>query len=857
MNLPRTYCLFLAVLMARSALSATTSETAASDLIERILPQHARQFILELIPPENGQDVFELQSRDGKVVVRGNSPLSQAVAVNWYLKYYGRGHVSLNGRQLHLPPELPALKEKVRQVAWARSRYFLNYCTFGYSMPWWDWAQWERFIDWMALNGVNQPLAVTGQEAVWQAVGRRFGMTEPELEAFLPGPPYLPFGWMGCLDSYGGPLPKDWVARHAELQKKILARERALGMTPVLQGFTGRVPQALAKRFPEAKTQRIHWAEFDTCMLDPQDQLFQKIGTAFIEEQTKLFGSDHCYAADSFIEMAPPSGDQTYLAGIGRAIYRGMAQADPQAVWLLQGWTFMNQHEFWTPERIRAFLGAIPDDRLLVLDLFCDSHPVWSETEGFYGKPWVWNFLCNFGNTTFLGSAGPLSKFHDLAAARRSPLGRNLRGVGLMMEGYGHNPILFELMFEMAWRNDVELNSWVREFARFRYGKENAEAQAAWKTLADSVYSHGAGGQTVVTSFPSDTCRYTRYPEAALANTWRGLLEAAPELGESETYRHDLVNVARQTLSHRAGNLYAAAMAARQAKDSAAYRQASGEFLRLIRELDELLASNDGFLLGRWLEEAKRWGATDAERARLQWNARRILTLWDSGTDLRDYAWKEWSGLLTGFYAKRWEIFFQRSQEALEAGKPFDQTACQAEIYRFENDWCGSAQTYPTEPIGDSIAIARRLYEQYRPRPTVHLALGKPVTCSLALPGMDASLANDGLLDTESYWATDLTQDKAAWWQVDLEKPTTVGRVVVVGYYGDKRYYGFFIEGSLDGKSWNRLADCRDNTAPSTSAGYTCRFPPVPIRYLRVTMTGNSANSGRHLVEVMAYDEPQ
>ena len=307
MNLPRTYCLFLAVLMARSALSATTSETAASDLIERILPQHARQFILELIPPENGQDVFELQSRDGKVVVRGNSPLSQAVAVNWYLKYYGRGHVSLNGRQLHLPPELPALKEKVRQVAWARSRYFLNYCTFGYSMPWWDWAQWERFIDWMALNGVNQPLAVTGQEAVWQAVGRRFGMTEPELEAFLPGPPYLPFGWMGCLDSYGGPLPKDWVARHAELQKKILARERALGMTPVLQGFTGRVPQALAKRFPEAKTQRIHWAEFDTCMLDPQDQLFQKIGTAFIEEQTKLFGSDHCYAADSFIEMAPPS----------------------------------------------------------------------------------------------------------------------------------------------------------------------------------------------------------------------------------------------------------------------------------------------------------------------------------------------------------------------------------------------------------------------------------------------------------------------------------------------------------------------------------------------------------------------
>ena len=56
---------------------------------------------------------------------------------------------------------------------------------------------------------------------------------------------------------------------------------------------------------------------------------------------------------------------------------------------------------------------------MLVLDLFCDCHPVWSETQGFYGKPWVWNFVYNFGNTTVLGGSGPLSKFHDLAAARK------------------------------------------------------------------------------------------------------------------------------------------------------------------------------------------------------------------------------------------------------------------------------------------------------------------------------------------------------------------------------------------------------------------------------------------------------
>ena len=120
---------------------------------------------------------------------------------------------------------------------------------------------------------------------------------------------------------------------------------------------------------------------------------------------------------------------------------------------------------------------------------------------------------------------------------------------------------------------------------------------------------------------------------------------------------------------------------------------------------------------------------------------------------------------------------------------------------------------------------------------------------------MEASLANDGLIDTESYWATDAAKVPATWWQVDLEKPTKLGRVVVVGYYGDNRYYGFTIEGSLDGQKWTLLADRRNNKAPATKYGYTCTFEKREIRYLRVTMTGNSANTGRHLVEVMAFED--
>ena len=138
------------------------------------------------------------------------------------------------------------------------------------------------------------------------------------------------------------------------------------------------------------------------------------------------------------------------------------------------------------------------------------------------------------------------------------------------------------------------------------------------------------------------------------------------------------------------------------------------------------------------------------------------------------------------------------------------------------------------------------------------LTTGKPVTCSHAMDPFPARLANNGFAgSTDSFWATDIVKHKAdaAWWQVDLEKNMTVGRIVIIGYYGDKRYYGFTVETSLDGKIWKMMADRRDNKEFSTAKGYTCRFDPRQVRYIRVTQTANSANTGRHLVEVMAYKE--
>src|SRR5678816_2126360 len=239
-------------------------------------------------------------------------------------------------------------------------------------MAWWDWTQWEHMIDWMALKGINTPLAVTGQEAVWRLVLQDLGFSRAQIASFLVGPAYLPWGWMGNIDGLGGPLPDSWIDSHIALERQILKRERALGMTPVLQGFTGHVPESITQVFPGA---RIHqtgdWsAGFSgTWFVDPLDPLFQRFGRRFMERQAELYGTDHLYAADPFNEINPPSNDSTFLAGMGHAIYSAMQAVDPNAVWLLQGWFLYYQAAFWGEPQARALLGAVPDDRMVVLDL--------------------------------------------------------------------------------------------------------------------------------------------------------------------------------------------------------------------------------------------------------------------------------------------------------------------------------------------------------------------------------------------------------------------------------------------------------------------------------------------------------
>ena len=209
-------------------------------LLNRILPNEASQFEFDIIPSKDNKDIFEVSSSNSKIIIKGNTPVSIAYGLHYYLRNYCNASFSWSGNQLPVKEEpLPLVPEKICREASVTNRYYFNYCTFNYTMAFWDWERWEREIDWMALHGINRPLALVGQEAVWQNTLKRLDYTDEEIMDFLPGPAYTGWWLLGNLEGWGGPVNQNWINAQAELQKKIVTRMKSLGMSPVYQGFYG------------------------------------------------------------------------------------------------------------------------------------------------------------------------------------------------------------------------------------------------------------------------------------------------------------------------------------------------------------------------------------------------------------------------------------------------------------------------------------------------------------------------------------------------------------------------------------------------------------------------------------------
>jgi alpha-N-acetylglucosaminidase len=704
--------------------SAQLDKQAAEAFIKRVVPTVADRFVVKEVPAENGRDVFELQSADGKIILSGNKALSVASALGYYLKYWCRDDFGWNGNNMHLPAVLPVVKVKIHQVTPYTYRYYLNYCTFNYSMSWWGWDRWQKEIDWMALNGINMPLALTGEEATWREVYHSMGFTDTDLDSFFSGPAYFSWLWMGNLDGWGGPLPQHWMDAHKELQKKILERERSFGMEPVLPAFSGHVPPSFKDKFPQAKLKKTNWGQGfnDVYLLDPDDPMFVELGKKYIEAQTKEYGTDHLYSSDTFNENTPPTNDSTFLSGVSKKIFQSMTAADPKAIWVMQGWLFYNDSKFWQPKQIKALLNAVPDKQMIVLDLYSEEYPVWNRTDSYYGKPWIWNMLQNFGGNVSLDG-----RMANISAAPNSALHRSksMEGIGLTPEAIEQNPALYEMMLDNIWHDgSINTKAWLKDYAERRYRRNNQQVNQAWLLLLNSVYGivpHRGGPASIIAGRPNlnmvsdyrvDTTM--NYDPKLLIKAWNLFNQSADELKQSDGFQYDLVDITRQVLANYANVMEPKIIKAYQQKDMAGFKKYSIDFLQLMDDMDELLGTRKDFLLGKWLNDARANGITPKESDLYEFNARDLVTLWGGrNSPLHEYSNRQWSGLIKGFYKPRWEMFFAGLNQSLVNKQPFDNAAFENKVKDWEWAWVNKHNKYSGIVAGNSVEVAERLFKKY------------------------------------------------------------------------------------------------------------------------------------------------
>ncbi|MGL5562532.1 MAG: alpha-N-acetylglucosaminidase [Tannerellaceae bacterium] len=721
------------VLLANMAVYAQTQ--SSYDLIERITPGYSDQFTIEINPDNNGgEDYFEIGSKDGKVLLKGNNPVSVATAFNWYLKYYCKCQISWFGDQLNLPKKLVRPTAIERKTINGKYRVNFNYCTISYTAPWWDWKRWEREIDFMAMNSINTPLQTIGLDAVWYHTLLDMGFTDNEARSFLVTPAHQAWQWMPNIESIGGGLPLSWIESHKDLARKIYARQVELGMQPIQQAFTGYVPKLLKDKYPDAKiAQQPEWYGFEgVSQLDPLDPLFKTMGAKFMENQKKLFGNYGMYAADPFHESTPPDNSDAYLEKVGAVIYNVIKESDPNAMVAMQSWSIR-----------KPILEQFPKDSIIVLCLNGGRNDFW-------GYNFIAGNLHNFGGRINMhGDLNLVASNQYVDAVTKTP---NAIGSGLFMESIVQNPVYYALAYEMPlYEGAIDCKEWLDAYTERAYGTKSENAQKAWHILLESAYGKGTNGveySSVIAARPAINVKKSGpnagfkipYDEQVLYKAQALLLADANKLGKSKLYRFDIVDVQRQIMTNLAQRINKAATAAYKAGDLKTFKLHRDRFLELLHDTDKMLASRTEWNFDKWVNDARSWGTTSKEKDQLEEDATSLVTFWGFTEGYNciqfDYSWREWAGLIRRYYYPRWKKLYDIMETSLAKGEPYnDDDAKQNhgreafrgnEFYSDLADWeIAFSKTPKTDinpnPKGDEVKLAKQMFEKYRKINTLYL----------------------------------------------------------------------------------------------------------------------------------------
>lgn len=682
----RSYTAFLASASAIPALVAVCTPCHAAsavqpaiELVKRVTPEYAEKVHFSI-----GKDKAPtITGKDDAIHIKAASVAECIRAYGYYLRNYAKVHLSWNGDNTSAA-SFVVPKKKITVPEALPFNYAYNYCTLSYTCAHWDTRRWEQELDRLALSGYTHVLVTAGLETVWQKFLKEIGYPENKIAGFIPNPAYAAWWNMGNLEGEGGPVSQNIIQYEAKLGKFLVKRMRELGMEPVLQGYVGFLPHDMptdkvkGRIIPQGK-----WCAYyhRPAVLQPTAEDFPRLAALWYKHLKSVYGYQGKYfGGDLFHEGGSTGG--TPLTPAAKAVQAAMLKASPDSSWLIQAWGH-NPH--------RDLVAGTDAKHTIILALDKDMSPKHNISRNYQGRPHVWCELLNFGgNHGMYGGAELLEKMTGNAGGAI--------GIGLISEGLETNPYYYALLTErINTREAIDTEAFIRKYAEARYGVKDEDLVRALKLLRESVYAptrlQEGCQENILCARPSLTARKAStwsnpndyYDKTKVVQAAKLMLKAGKKhkLGKLRTFRHDLADVCRQVLADKAREQLPKVKAAFDAKNLEAFNKESSAYLQLIRSTGTMLATSEDFLLGRFLAGAEAKGGKNAKaRAEMRNAMVQLITSWTPVNGmLNDYAHRQFAELMSHYYLKRWEAFFNARKAELkgeamagEGGKSATQT---------------------------------------------------------------------------------------------------------------------------------------------------------------------------------------
>lgn len=674
-------------------------------IVERTVGKAYLSWFAFHLKEQKGIEQFTIYSgcggETGKVCIEGNTGVALAAGLNYYYKNFCNVHISQQENQVKMPKNIILPTKAVKRKAIDSLRYAYNYCTLSYTMPFWGEKEWQKELDWLALNGVNLVLDFTGIEAVWYQFLKKYNYSDKEIRSWIVGPCYTAWQSMQNIEGFGGPLHPSFIHDRVELARKNQRKMRILGMHPVLQNYAGMVPTSHTLHDSEAVVySQGKWNGINRpSMLDPTTPKFKKYARCFYEIQERIYGKEsHFYAIDPFheggVRTKNLTDDKTALY-----IMENLLSYDPEAVWIVQA---------WRDNPTEGFLKGVnqyKQEHVLILDLSATDNPCFTKDE-FQNTPWIYCMLDIYGGRVSThGEPDVLAR--EIPKIRHRT--KYMKGIGFTSEATLHNPIVYELLYEMAWEDaPIDLDSWIEDYAKRRYGFLTQEIVTGWMQLLKTAYcnpgySHHGGYSQIFTYRPRLSMKkgfeFNELNSSVIKNPYyepkefyiavKAFCDVYDVYKENTCYLYDLQDLLRQTLNLLATESAFDILDAYNLKDITKFKEASHQFFKLFDICNQLMQVHKDTLLGNWIGYAVDCGKQydDFSEDLFLLNAKALITTWgykETYLQLADYAYRQYGELLEEYYKKRWQIWIAHLQQALMEQKEAEEIP--PDIW-FQTDW--------------------------------------------------------------------------------------------------------------------------------------------------------------------------